>query len=130
LQSFSSKTVSSGNLISTDTTQIASDGDQLDLNSFIMKAAANQIVVHPSFVKKKGNIGATMFRKKTKEELMELDEAMKSDHNSEREKTSQKETNKQKPEIKWGDSKCVVFETSPQMTFDDDEIIDEPDLYE
>lgn len=84
---------------------------------------------------------------------MALDEAMKSDHESEREKSSQKEMDKQKPmvnarlcrlcspertyfrqvvgvQIKWGDSKCVVFETSSQMTFDDDEIIDEPDLYE
>ncbi|EYC20712.1 hypothetical protein Y032_0021g386 [Ancylostoma ceylanicum] len=132
LQSSSSKTVTttSGNPISTDTTQMGSDDDQVDLNSFVMRAAANRLVVHPSFVKKKGNIDANTFRSKTKEELIELDEAMKSDHDSEREKLSSKESDKQKPVLKWGDTKCVVFETSSQMTFDDDEIIDEPDLYE
>ncbi|KAK6739738.1 hypothetical protein RB195_008311 [Necator americanus] len=115
----------------TEETQVATELDnQVDLNDFILKAAENQIVVHPSLVKKKGNIDASMFRSRTKEEIMELEAAMKSDHESELEKDIQKEMSKQKPKIKWGDSKCVVFETSTQLTYDDDEVIEEPDLYE
>ncbi|ETN71147.1 hypothetical protein NECAME_00835 [Necator americanus] len=115
----------------TEETQVATELDnQVDLNDFILKAAENQIVVHPSLVKKKGNIDVSMFRSRTKEEIMELEAAMKSDHESELEKDIQKEMSKQKPKIKWGDSKCVVFETSTQLTYDDDEVIEEPDLYE
>ncbi|KHJ78932.1 hypothetical protein OESDEN_21439 [Oesophagostomum dentatum] len=129
----SSRTISFATRDETEATQASDSTKQVDLNDFILKAAADNLIVHPSLVTKKGNIDTTMFRAKTKEEIMELDEAMKSGPSSERERPAQpvqKDKNSmQKPVIKWGDSKSVLYETTSQPTYDDDEVIDEPDLY-
>ncbi|KHJ78035.1 hypothetical protein OESDEN_22345 [Oesophagostomum dentatum] len=127
------RTISFATRDETEATQASDSTKQVDLNDFILKAAADNLIVHPSLVTKKGNIDTAMFRAKTKEEIMELDEAMKSGPSSERERPAQpvqKDKNSmQKPMIKWGDSKSVVYETTSQPTYDDDEVMDEPDLY-
>ncbi|WKY00845.1 hypothetical protein Q1695_015121 [Nippostrongylus brasiliensis] len=110
----------------TDVTQLGSEGDLTDVNIFVLKAAQNQTVVHPSLVKKKGSIE---FKATSKEDIKELEAAMKSDHEqSERESLNATETT-QPTTIKWGDSKCVVYETSEDVTFDDDEVPEDPDLW-
>ncbi|VDP59259.1 unnamed protein product [Heligmosomoides polygyrus] len=47
--------------------------------------------------------------------------------------TGEEETSEGDPgfgrHIKWGDSKCVVYETTEELTFDDDEVVDEPDIW-
>ncbi|VDP18434.1 unnamed protein product [Heligmosomoides polygyrus] len=64
----------------------------VDLNDFIVKAAATNVVVDPFLVKKKGNID---------------DESA----------------------VKWGDTKCVVYETRDLVTLEDDGGDDAADIY-
>ncbi|CAJ0599448.1 unnamed protein product [Cylicocyclus nassatus] len=118
---------------STENVEPTQLSEAVSLNDYILRAAAENVVIHPGLVKMKGNIDQSTFRVKTKDEIMELEEAMQSDRNSEHEKGQQQTkalaTSKPAPAIKWGDTKSVLFETTSQLTFDDDEIIDEPDLY-
>ncbi|WKY00727.1 hypothetical protein Q1695_015063 [Nippostrongylus brasiliensis] len=91
--------------------------ENVDLNDFVVRAAAINIVVDPQHVKKKGNIDdQTADPAKTKERMLQLEQDMKSTA----EKTVDEDQNKSAEKVKWGDSKCVVYETKDQLTLEDD----------
>ncbi|XGW18728.1 hypothetical protein V3C99_002939 [Haemonchus contortus] len=115
-----------------DSTQLESTrSTDTDENVFALKAAQSQTIVHPSLVRKKGNIDRSLFRGRNKAQIKVLEAEMQSDRDSDRDKTTEavKAVNAEGSKIKWADSKCVVFETSEENTLDDDEVPDEPDLW-
>ncbi|KJH50827.1 hypothetical protein DICVIV_02977, partial [Dictyocaulus viviparus] len=87
----------------------------VDMNDFILKAGEANTVVHPKLVRKGGNIDDANAATKPKLRLI-LDEEMKT-----REQTI--ESDDKEPfdkAIKWGDTKCVVYETRGQVTLEDE----------
>ncbi|KAK6740233.1 hypothetical protein RB195_008606 [Necator americanus] len=91
----------------------------VDLNDFIVKAAIAQTVVNPLLVKKIGNIDDQQTDPtKQKEQLKKLEEQMRSKND-----TIDEEKDPKKPPlqgVKWGDTKCVLYETKDQLTLEDD----------
>uniref|UniRef100_A0A0K0DHE4 Uncharacterized protein n=1 Tax=Angiostrongylus cantonensis TaxID=6313 RepID=A0A0K0DHE4_ANGCA len=88
----------------------------VDLNDYVMKAAESNTVVHPRLVKKGGNIDdAPHVPTKMKLRAI-LDEAMKTRDDTE----ERDDKNAFKEGIKWGDAKCVVYETRDQLTLEDE----------
>ncbi|PIO73874.1 hypothetical protein TELCIR_04136 [Teladorsagia circumcincta] len=61
----------------------------------------------------------------------EVEAEMATDRESERDKSKEalKKPGAPDPKVKWGDSKCVVFETTEEPTLDEDEVQEEPDLW-
>ncbi|KAK5976311.1 hypothetical protein GCK32_004450 [Trichostrongylus colubriformis] len=115
-----------------DSTQLGTEhGNETDMNVFVLKAAQKQTVVHPRLVTKKGNIDKSLFRSRSQAEIRALEEEMASDHESEKDNSKEavKNPSAKDPKIKWGDSKCVVYETSEEPTIDEDEMQDEPDIW-
>ncbi|KAK6016734.1 hypothetical protein OSTOST_17781 [Ostertagia ostertagi] len=100
----------------------------VDMNDFIVKAAASQVVVDPALVKKKGNIDDEIADPvKTKARLKQVEDEMKS-VNATIEDDKKDVKKDAQPGIKWGDAKCVVYETRDQVTLEDD-IDDAADVY-
>ncbi|VDM64454.1 unnamed protein product [Angiostrongylus costaricensis] len=89
-------------------------GEKVDLNDYVMKAAESNTVVHPRLVKKGGNIDDAPHVPTKMKLRTVLDEAMKT-----REDTEERD-DKNAFKIKWGDAKCVVYETRDQLTLEDE----------
>ncbi|CAJ0599985.1 unnamed protein product [Cylicocyclus nassatus] len=93
----------------------------VDLNDFIVRAAMAQTVVNPLLVKKIGNIDdESADPKKQKAQLEKLEEEMKSKEDKEEEEKDKKDFKSPAQSLKWGDHKCVLYETRDQLTLEDD----------
>lgn len=100
--------------------------ENVDLNDFIVKAAATNVVVDPFLVKKKGNIDDESAEPaKVKARLQRIEEEMKTVDD----KSVDEDKKAVKKGVKWGDTKCVVYETRDLVTLEDDGGDDAADIY-
>ncbi|VDM78606.1 unnamed protein product [Strongylus vulgaris] len=92
----------------------------VDLNDFVVRAAIAQTVVNPLLVKKIGNIDDEQADpKKQKAQLEKLEEEMKSKEDTKEDEVKKEDASPMRS-VKWGDHKCILYETRDQMTLEDD----------
>ncbi|KAK5967919.1 hypothetical protein GCK32_015686 [Trichostrongylus colubriformis] len=124
----------SGESASSDTVAVPAKKtpDDVDLNDFVVRAAAMHTVVDPTLVKKKGNIDDEVSNPaNVKARLKQVEDemnAMNSMAAEEKSKDDERDIKQQQQGIKWGDAKCVVYEIRDQVTLEDD-LDDAADVY-